>query len=139
MNKISNKVVARAIYESVKGKSGEAMESSIKNSVAFIARKNFLSKSAEILGHIQDFVDTDHGTVRAKVLSKKKPSPKAVEQIKHFLQERFKAKDVHLDWKEDESVLGGVRIEAKDEVIDLSLRNKIDQLQNHLLEYSTQN
>ncbi len=139
MNKIGTKDLAKAIYESAKGKSGDALESAINNAVEFLAKKNLISKSSEVLNYLQEIIDDEHGKIRAKVLSKTEPTHAALEHIKHFLRERFKAKEAHLDWKEDRSLLGGVRIEVRNEVIDLSLKNKIDQLQNHLLEYSTNN
>jgi len=133
MAKISTKNVAEAIYESAKDKSGTELERALSNAKDFLVKKNLISKSAEILTHLQKLADKDSGTVRAKVLSSDKLSDHKVSEIKTSLKHRYKAEHIILDPEEDKTLIGGVRIEANDEIIDLSLKNKVKQLQNHLL------
>ena len=50
-----------------------------------------------------------------------------------FLKERYKVKDVNITEIFDGKLLGGMRILVNDEIIDLSLQNKIKKLQEHLI------
>lgn len=131
--KISTKNIAQAIYESAKDKSGAELERALVNAKDFLAKKNLISKSAEILEHLQKLADKDSGTVRAKILSPDKISDHRASEIKTSLKHRYKAEHIILDQAEDKTLIGGFRIEAEDEIIDLSLKNKVNQLKNHLL------
>jgi len=133
MAKISPKNTAYAIYASAKGKSGAGLDSALKNSVEFIANKNLLSKSNQILNELGKIIDEDEGVVRAKVSARGRVASHAKMEIEKMLKERHKAKSVILDFREDKSLLGGMKIEAKDEVTDITLKNKTKQLQEFLL------
>ncbi|PIP69006.1 F0F1 ATP synthase subunit delta, partial [Candidatus Nomurabacteria bacterium CG22_combo_CG10-13_8_21_14_all_32_8] len=55
------------------------------------------------------------------------------EELIFFLKERYKAKEIFLTEVLDEKLLGGMRIEVNDEIIDLTVKNKIKKLQEHLI------
>ena len=131
--KISTKHIAEAIYAATKDKSGMELEQTLANAVLFLAKKNLLSKAPEILKHLKQVEHAEQNIVTAKVLSKEKLPKHTRDEIEHALKKRYKATEVLLDTEEDHSLIGGIRIEAKDEVIDLSLKNHLKQLQNYLL------
>ncbi len=133
MAKISTKQVAEAIYASVKDKSGTGMEHALKNAVEFLAKKNLLSKSSEILKYIERFSDKDHNIVRARVSSRNPLSKIATETVENLLKKRHKAKDAVLEWKEDKTVIRGMIIETEEEILDLSMKNRLNQLQTYLI------
>jgi len=133
MAKISPKNTAHAIYATAKGKSGGDLDTTLKNSVEFLANKNLLSKSDQILNELEKIIDDDEGIVRVKVSAQDQLTGNAKEEIENMIKEKHKAKSVILDFREDKSLLGGMRIKTKDELIDITLRNKINQLQNYLL------
>jgi len=133
MAKISTKNIAAAISVSVKNKSGVEQERALKNAVEFLAKKNLLSKSAEILKHLEQISDKEQNILRAKVFSHNSISKHVLEKIENLLKKLHKTQKAKLLWKEDKTLIGGLRIETADEIIDLSLKNKLLQLQNHLL------
>lgn len=133
MQKLSTKNIALAIYAATKDKTGLELERALENSVEFLAKKNLLSKSPEILKHLKKAVHDGENTVEAKVLSPRPLGNHATSEVKQALKKRYKAEDIILDLEEDKSLIGGIRIEARDEVIDLSLKNRLDKLQAHLL------
>jgi len=133
MAKISTKDVARAFYESTKNKSGPEVERTITNAVEFLTKNKLLSKATEILEHLEKIRDKDLGVVSATVTSKRPLPKKTLDEIKKILKNRYEASDITLHAHEDLTLIGGVKIEANDEMIDLSLKNKVRQLQNHLL------
>lgn len=133
MATLSTKHIAQAIYESAKNKSGAELESALANVVVFLAKKNLLSKTSEILKHLEHAQDTDQHILRAKILSKTPLSKDITDKLTETLKKKYAVRDVILKPKEDLSLIGGIRIETNDEVIDLSLKNKLNQLQTHLL------
>ena len=133
MKRISTKHIALAIYAAAKNKVGAELEQILSNAVEFLAKKNLLGKAPEILKHLKQVEHADQNIVTAKVLSKEKLPKHSRDDIEHSLKRRYKAREIILETEEDKSLIGGIRIEAQDEVIDISLKNQLNQLQKHLL------
>ena len=133
MTKISTSKIAEAVYLSLKNKKGEELERALQNAVDFLAKKNLLSKTPEILKYLEQVQNADLEILSEKVLSKTPLTKQSADELKMALKKRYKAEDVILKLEEDQSLVDGIRIETQDEVIDLSLKNKLNQLQNHLL------
>ena len=53
-------------------------------------------------------------------------------ELTQTLTHRYKAKEIKIVENLDKKLLGGFKVEVGDEVIDLTLRNKINKLQEHL-------
>ena len=125
--------IARAIYESSQGKTGDELDVVMKNAVDLISKKHLLSKSNEILNQLQKIADKNEGVVRAKISSKMKIEPKMISEIDEFIKKRYKVTKTVLEFEVDEKLLGGIKVEIGDEIIDTTLKNKIKQLKNYLI------
>jgi ATP synthase F1 delta subunit len=124
MSKISTKNVAEAIYGATKGKSGADLDKALKHTVEFLSKKNLLSKSKEILKQFEQISDTHNKIVRAKVFSKAPLTTEENEKIGKLLKTRHKPKEPIIQWQKDETLIGGFRIEAGEEIIDLTLKKQ---------------
>lgn len=133
MSKISTKNIAQAIHDSTKGKSGPDLERALKQSVEFLFKKNLLSRSKEILNRLEQISDLDNKIIRARVSSKVPLTKKESDKIETLLRSRHKPKEPIIEWQKDETLIGGFRIEAGEEIIDLTIKNKVEQLKNYLL------
>jgi len=133
MANISINNLARAIHESSKGKEGVDLDDISKKAVNLITKKHLLSKSKEILTQLKKIMDKDEGNVRAKISSKIKIDKKTVDEIEEFIKKRYKAKNAILEFKIDEKLLGGIKLEIEDEILDTTLKNRIKKLQNYLI------
>lgn len=133
MATITNNDIAKAIYLGTKDLKGDALHVAMKNTVAFLARKNLLSKQKDILARLQRIVNEERGALEVSVWSKDKLSDKTKHEIKHILTERYGDKELILEEHIDESLLGGFKLGIKDEMIDLTLKTKIKNLQKHLI------
>ena len=71
--------------------------------------------------------------MEAKVGSVARLKTETKHHLMHSLKKRYDAKDVILNEALDEKLIAGIRIEVGDEVIDLTMRNKIKQLQEYLI------
>ena len=134
MATISNNDIAHAIYATSRGKSGLELANIMKNTVKFLSRRRLLSKSKDILSNLNKIINQNNGILEVKVWSKDKLASGIKEDLTQFLKKRYKEKDFIFVESLDEKLLGGVKIEAKNELIDLTLKNKIYKLQKHLTE-----
>lgn len=133
MANISIKNIARAIYESSSLKEGAELDIVSKKTVSLISKKHLMSKSKEILNQLEKISDKSDGVVRAKISSRIKIDKKIVDEIEDFIKKKYKAKNTVLEFIVDEKLLGGIRIEIGDEIIDTTIKNKIKKLQNYLI------
>lgn len=133
MSTISINNIASAIYESSIGKDGVELDAVAKNAASIISKKHLLSKSKEILILLEQIVDKNEEVVRAKISSRIKIDKKINDEIEEFIKKRYKVKNAMLEFKIDPKLLGGIKIEIGDEIIDTTLKNKITKLQNYLL------
>ncbi|OGI94535.1 hypothetical protein A3A03_02450 [Candidatus Nomurabacteria bacterium RIFCSPLOWO2_01_FULL_40_18] len=132
MPKISPQNIAEAIYEATEGKSGASLAETARNSVQMLHRKRMLGKSDEVVKALQNILDKKTGTIRAKITTAKKISPEQRNKIEHEVKEKYKAKQVASEFFEKGKLLGGMRVEVGDEVLDTSYKNKLKQLEDFL-------
>lgn len=133
MATISIKNLAEAIYESSLGKEGVALSSSLEKSAIFLKDRNLLGKKEEILKALEKIINKEGGIVNAKVTTESKLKKEYEKEIEEFIKKKYKAKEVILELKEDPKLLGGIKIEIGDEIIDGTLLHKINQLQTYLI------
>lgn len=132
MNTISNNYIAQAIYGATKEKTHTEQSFIFPKIVQFLAKRRLLSKSEDILARLSKIINEDEGKILVKVSSVKKISEKDKKELVHNLREHYAGKDVILEENIDERLLGGLRLEVNDEVIDFSIKNRIKKLQAHL-------
>ena len=132
MTTISNNDIAQAIYLSSKDKTNEEQSLFYKKVVKFLVRKRLLSKVPDILLHLNKIINKNDGKVVAKIYSKEKINETNNREITAILTKRYSAKEIVLIPSLDEKLLGGFKIEVNDEVIDLTIKNKIGKLQEYL-------
>ena|SRR3990167_5428800 len=126
MSALSNHNIARAIYLFSKE------NGSYQQIVQFLARKRLLGKSSEILSQLRKIVNQDKGIIEAEISGARTLRGEAKGKLEEFLVKRYTGKQVIFKEKIDEKLLGGFRIEVNDEVIDLTLKNKIFKLEEYL-------
>ncbi len=131
MTKVSNNDIARAIYGTIKEKAHE--EGVLPKIVQFLSRKRLLTRKSGILSALSKIINQEEGRVVAKVSSKDALDAKTKEEITKAISERYGAKEVELALHIDETLIGGFKIQVEDEVVDLSIKNKISKLQAHLI------
>lgn len=132
MTAISNNDIARAIYLVSKNKNQKEQTDVCDKIVKFLFRRRLLSKSTEILSQLRKIVNKEDGRVIAKVSSVQKLESKTKTHLEQALKKRYSAKEVVLNENIDSRLLGGLKVEVNDEVIDLSIKNKIGKLQEYL-------
>ena len=125
MSKISIQNIALAIHETT---------ASPKEVVEFLNKRRLLSKSEEILTELEKVIHKEKGIMKMKVKSATALSEHKQKELEHEMREKYGAKHIESEYLEDKSLLGGMRIEIGEEIIDFTHRNKLDQLEKHLIQ-----
>lgn len=133
MSKISPKNLAESIYKASHGKAGAELSQVLKNSAKMLAEKRLLGKSKDILKNLQEIIDKSEGIVRMKVVSAKALSSDEKKNLEHQTKEKYKAKSIVSEFFEDKEVLGGIRVEVGDEVMDNTWRAGLKKLEKVLI------
>jgi F-type H+-transporting ATPase subunit delta len=132
MATISNNDIARAIYLSSKDKSGAEQSALFPKITQFLLKRRLLSQSPDILARLDKMIDEADERIVVKISSKETLHENTKKEIAHILKERYSAKKVVLIEDIDKNLLGGFKIEVNDEVIDLTIKNKVERLQEYL-------
>ncbi len=132
MTTITNNDIAHSIYLTVKDKSSSEQSVLYKQVVQFLFKKRRLSKTGEILSELTKIINKEEGRVVVKVTSVESLDHKTKNNLEQFFKKRHNAKEVTLVENLDKKLLGGIKMETYDEVIDLSIKNKVKKLQEHL-------
>ena len=133
MSIISNNNIARAIYLVSKDKKETELQDINKKIMKFIIRRRLLSKTPDILKQLDKIINNETGKIIVKILSSKKLEDEYKKELTPFLKERYGGKEIIFIETLDKKLLGGIRIEVNNEIIDLTAKNKIKRLQEHLI------
>lgn len=133
MAKISSKNIAEAIYIASEGKSGNDLVSVIKNGVKIISDKRMIGQSEEILKSLQDIIDKKSNLLRMRVTTAKSLGHEEKNKLESQIKEKYKIDKIISEYFEKEEMLGGMRIEVGDEIIDSTYKNKLQKLEKFLI------
>ncbi len=85
---------------------------------------------------LKDFIKTcskKKGEVLANLITAKKIDDTEINKIKEDLAEHLKAK-IKLNYKYDQSLIGGLIIQIDSIMVDTSIKNKLQKLENKMIE-----
>lgn len=131
--KVSPKTIAQAIYSGSHKKEGKDLSMFLEDTVIFLNKNRLLGKYKEVLEHLQNLIDKKEHRLRVEVTTAEKLTPKMLTELSDNLKHRYKAEEIEIDQREDESLIAGVKVRIQDEVIDMTLSNKLHQLKTHLI------
>lgn len=70
----------------------------------------------------------EHGIVEAVIVMAHEPNKTVLEDVKIMLKDQFPtAKEILLDVKIDQNVVGGIRVELPRQTLDLTVRGKLNR------------
>lgn len=125
--------LARAIRESSLGKSGPELDTLIENTALFLKEKQLLGKSDNLLSMLERLIDKEEKITRGKITAREKLPDKLKKKVEEYIKERYKVEETVLTYEENPKMLGGIKVEIGDEIIDVTLKNKLNKLQNYLI------
>lgn len=134
MQKISTKNIAEALYEATKDKTGAELDEILKRSVFALNKKRMLGKSEDILQALQNILDKKTHTIRLKVTAAKILAKEDQTKIENETKVKYKGDRVISEFFVKEELLGGMRVEVGDEVLDTTYKNKLHKLEKFLIQ-----
>jgi F-type H+-transporting ATPase subunit delta len=133
MATLSNNDIARAIYLVSKDKTEIELREINTKIIEFLTRKRLISKVPGILEKLNKIINHEEEKLEVKISTKTKLKEEVKKELIFFLKERYKVKEIVLTERLDEKLIGGMKIEIGDEIIDLTVKNKIKKLEEHLI------
>ena len=105
----------------------------IKKFLSFLTSKNRLFFLNQIIDSFLDFVSSNKGELKAKLLSSKELSKAELEKIRIELSKDFKS-ELNIDYKYDPDLIGGLVIQVGSVIIDTSIKTKLKKLEQSMVE-----
>ena len=78
-------------------------------------------------------LEKKRGELKAEINSAKKLSQDEINKISSELSNSFKSK-IKLNYNHDESLIGGLVVQVGSIMIDTSIKNKLQQIENEMIE-----
>jgi F-type H+-transporting ATPase subunit delta len=127
----SPKVTAKQVEELIAGVLPQALPAELRNLLAVVLENRRLPAFSEIATQFKALVDARAGVSQATVYSAFEISANQLADIKTTLERRFGRK---LDAQVviDPELIGGVRVVVGDEVLDTSVRARLEQMRTAL-------
>ena len=101
--------------------------------LSFLTVKRRLFFVAKILKNFIEICSKKRGEIVAKLTAAKELNDNEVNNIKEELTKNFSSK-IKLQYKFDPSLIGGLIIQVGSTMIDTSIKNKLQQLENKMIE-----
>ncbi len=125
--------IARAVYDASKDASVAERAKINENVVKFLAKHRLMKESKRLLEKIRKIEDEEEGNLTATVTTSRVLHEKSHTDIIHFLKHYYDVDKVEIKSEIDKGVIGGAKIQVGEDVLDLTISNKIHQLQAKLL------
>ena len=87
----------------------------------------------QILKSFEEICSEKRGEIKAEIKSAKQLSEIEINKITDELSNNFKSK-IKLNYKYDQSLIGGLIVQVGSTMIDTSIKNKLQQIENKMIE-----
>ncbi len=105
----------------------------LKKFLNFLVLKRRLFYLEKILDDFLKICSSKRGEIIAKLTAAKELNNSEIEKIRNELTQNF-GKNIKLDYKYDTSLIGGLTIQVGSVMVDTSIKNKLKQIENKMLE-----
>ena len=131
--KISPKIYAVSLYQALEGAPVGQQKKFINNFLRQLLRRGDFKLINKIVAAIEDHLDEVTKTVKLQVVSAKPLTEKLKKEIKDIFKKKLAAREVGLSEKVQPDVLGGLALSWNDQIIDVTLKKRLEQLKKHLV------
>ena len=105
----------------------------LKNFMIFLIKKRRFFYLEKILKSFTEICSEKRGEIKAEIHSAKELSNDEITKITADLAKNFSAK-MQLNYKNDKSLIGGLIVKIGSTMIDTSIKNKLQQIENRMIE-----
>ena len=108
-------------------------ESLLKNFLSFLVTKRRFFYVEQILKSFIETCSKKRGELKAELKSAKELSSDEISKITNELTKNFSSK-IKLNYKHDKSLIGGLIVQVGSTMVDTSIKNKLQQIENRMIE-----
>ena len=108
-------------------------ENLFKNFLNFLIQKRRFFFIERILKSFIEICSRKRGELKAELKSAKQLSNEEIAKITEELTKNFSSK-IKLNYKHDESLIGGLVVQVGSTMVDTSIKNKLQQIENRMIE-----
>ena len=109
------------------------LDNLFKNFLLFLIQKRRLFFIERILKSFVEICSRKRGELKAELKSAKNLSSDEISKITEALSKNFNSK-IKLNYKYDESLIGGLVVQVGSTMVDTSIKNKLQQIENRMIE-----
>ena len=108
-------------------------ENLLKSFLSFLVLKRRFFYVEQILNSFIETCSQKRGELKAELKSAKKLSSDEISKITDELTKNFSS-EIKLNYKHDESLIGGLVVQVGSIMVDTSIKNKLQQIENRMIE-----
>ena len=108
-------------------------EGLLKSFLSFLINKRRFFYVEQILKSFIETCSQKRGELKAELKSAKELSSDQISKITDELTKNFSSK-IKLNYKHDESLIGGLVVQVGSTMVDTSIKNKLQQIENRMIE-----
>ena len=105
----------------------------LKNFMTFLIRKKRFFYLEKILKSFIEICSVKRGEIKAEIQSAKELSNEEINRITEDLAQNFSSK-IKLNYKHNKSLIGGLIVKIGSIMVDTSIKNKLQQIENRMIE-----
>ena len=105
----------------------------LKNFLSFLIQKRRFFFVERILKSFIEICSEKRGELKAELRSAKQLSNEEIKQLTEELTKNFSSK-IRLNYKHDESLIGGLVVQVGSTMVDTSIKSKLQQIENRMIE-----
>ena len=109
------------------------LENLFKNFLNFLIKKRRFFYIENILNNFLEICSEKRGELKAEIKSAKNLTESEINKITEELSNNFKSK-IKLNYEHDQSLVGGLVVQVGSTMIDTSIKNKLQQIENRMIE-----
>ena len=134
-NLIKDPTVSRNILNQIIDKISNnfRLEVLFKNFLCFLITKRRFFYVQKILKNFNEICSEKRGELKAEIKSAKNLSQDEINKITQELSNNFKS-EIKLNYTYDQSLIGGLVVQIGSTMIDTSIKKKLQQLENRMIE-----
>jgi len=130
--RISPKQYAQVLFDLTEGKTKPEIQKSVADFARYIYRNRKLALAGKIAEQFGKIYNEKKSIVDASVTTREKLGEAELKKMKQYVAKKYQAKDVVLKNIVDESVKGGFVLKVGDEVVDGSVKGRLEELKKIL-------
>tara|TARA_X000001036_G_scaffold229976_1_gene214868 strand:+ start:557 stop:1159 length:603 start_codon:yes stop_codon:yes gene_type:complete len=134
-NLIKDPTISSDILINVINKISESfnLENLFRNFLSFLITKRRFFYLEKILTNFSEICSKKRGEIKAEIKSAKELTQDEIRKITDELSNNFKSK-IKLNYLHDQSLIGGLVVQVGSTMIDTSIKNKLQQIENTMIE-----